>query len=66
MFAARGTALALLPSLVAFPVPAAAQDAAASAVVAPLAGYSAEASAAERDWETKFRALLDTLLDLTV
>jgi len=57
MFAARGTALALLPSLVAFPVPAAAQDAAASAVVAPLAGYSAEASAAERDWETKFRAL---------
>ena len=52
---AKGTALALLPMLVASTVPGYAQ--APDTKPVPLAGYSAAASATERDWETKFRAL---------
>jgi N-acetylated-alpha-linked acidic dipeptidase len=55
MSLAKGTALALLPLLVATTLPAPAQDAKPEPV--PLAGYSAGSSTAERDWETKFRAL---------
>jgi N-acetylated-alpha-linked acidic dipeptidase len=54
MFAVKGTALALLPLLVASTMPAPAQE---KPEAAPLAGYSAAASATEREWETKFRAL---------
>ena len=56
MSIAKGTALALLPMLVASTVPGYAQVPAPT----PLAGYSATASATERDWETKFRALPST------
>jgi N-acetylated-alpha-linked acidic dipeptidase len=54
MIVAKGTALALLPGLVALGL---AQDGAIEKEVQPLPGYSAAASASERDWETKFRAL---------
>jgi N-acetylated-alpha-linked acidic dipeptidase len=57
MSATRGTALALLPLLVASTVPSYAQESAMKSETAPLAGYSASASAVERDWEAKFRAL---------
>jgi N-acetylated-alpha-linked acidic dipeptidase len=57
MLAAKTTALALLPLMVAYPLPAPAQDAATKADTMPLAGYSAAASATERDWEMKFQAL---------
>jgi N-acetylated-alpha-linked acidic dipeptidase len=57
MFAARGTAIVLLPLLVASTAPGSAQEATAQKEIVPLAGYSAAASAAERDWESKFRAL---------
>ena len=61
MLVARGTAFVLLPLLVASPVPgfgqASGQDVAPPTSTATLAGYSAAASATERDWETKFRAL---------
>jgi N-acetylated-alpha-linked acidic dipeptidase len=52
---AKATALALLPLLVASTTTGFAQDAAKDP--APLDGYSAAASATERDWEAKFRAL---------
>ena len=57
MSVAKGTALALLPLLVASTVPSYAQESATKAETTPLAGYSATASATEREWETKFRAL---------
>jgi N-acetylated-alpha-linked acidic dipeptidase len=61
LLVARGTAFVLLPLLVASPVPgfgqASGQDVAPPTSTATLAGYSAAASATERDWETKFRAL---------
>jgi N-acetylated-alpha-linked acidic dipeptidase len=56
----RATALALLPLLVASPLPLPAQEAATRMDAAPLPGYSTDASASERDWETKFRALPST------
>ena len=60
MSIARGTALALLPLLVASTVPGFglgyAQESATKADATPLAGYSAAASATEREWEAKFRA----------
>jgi N-acetylated-alpha-linked acidic dipeptidase len=58
MFLAKGTALFLLPLLVVSTSPAPAQE--TKADTAPLAGYSATASATERDWEAKFRALPST------
>ena len=57
MFVARGTAIVLLPLLVASTTPGYAQEAAAQKEIEPLTGYSAAASAAEREWESKFRAL---------
>jgi N-acetylated-alpha-linked acidic dipeptidase len=57
MSVAKGTALALLPLLLASTVPGAAQESPANSEAAPLAGYSSAASATERDWEAKFRAL---------
>jgi len=60
MFIAKGTALALLPLLVASTSPVSAQEAAAKTETVPLSGYSASTSATERDWETKFRALPST------
>jgi N-acetylated-alpha-linked acidic dipeptidase len=57
MFAAKGTALALLPLLMASTLPLPAQEPATKMETAPLSGYSASASASERDWESKFRAL---------
>jgi N-acetylated-alpha-linked acidic dipeptidase len=60
MFIAKGTALALLPLLVASTSPVFAQEAAAKTETVPLSGYSASTSATERDWETKFRALPST------
>ncbi len=57
MLVAKGTALVMLPLLVASTVPGFGQAAATKSDAAPLAGYSASASATERDWETKFRAL---------
>jgi N-acetylated-alpha-linked acidic dipeptidase len=60
MFAARGTALALLPLMVASTLPGSAQEAAANPETAPLSGYSRSASAIERNWEAKFRALPST------
>jgi len=54
MFIAKGTALALLPLLVASTSPVSAQEAAAKTETVPLSGYSASTSATERDWETKF------------
>jgi N-acetylated-alpha-linked acidic dipeptidase len=60
MFIAKGTALALLPLLVASTSPVPAQEAAAKTETVPLSGYSASTSATERDWETKFRALPST------
>ena len=56
----RATALTLLPLLVASPLPLPAQEAATRMESAPLPGYSTDASASERDWETKFRALPST------
>jgi N-acetylated-alpha-linked acidic dipeptidase len=56
----RATTVALLPLLVASPLPLPAQEAATRMEAAPLPGYSADASASERDWETKFRALPST------
>jgi N-acetylated-alpha-linked acidic dipeptidase len=58
MFVAKGTALTLLPLLIASTLPAPAQE--SKAETSPLPGYSAAASATERDWETKFRALPST------
>ncbi|HWG19356.1 MAG TPA: M28 family metallopeptidase [Terracidiphilus sp.] len=60
MFVGKGTALVLLPLLVTSTLPVCGQDAAAKIEAAPLAGYSTNASATERDWETKFRALPST------
>jgi N-acetylated-alpha-linked acidic dipeptidase len=60
MVALKGTALVLLPLFVASTLPMPAQDSATKTEAAPLAGYSATASASERDWETKFRALPST------
>jgi len=57
MFIAKGTALALLPLLVASTSPVSAQEAAAKTETASLSGYGASASSTERDWEAKFRAL---------
>ena len=61
MSIARGTAIALLPLLVASTVSSFdlgyGQEASTKAETAPLAGYSAASSATERDWEAKFRAL---------
>jgi hypothetical protein len=57
MSVTRGTALALLPLLVASTVPGFAQEAASKAETTPLAGYSASGSETEREWEAKFRAL---------
>jgi N-acetylated-alpha-linked acidic dipeptidase len=52
----KATASALLPLLVASTAPAPAQESKAD----PLPGYTVAASATERDWETKFRALPST------
>jgi N-acetylated-alpha-linked acidic dipeptidase len=60
MFVVKGTALALLPLLLASTAPGYAQEAVAQKEIAPLTGYSAAASAAEREWESKFRALPST------
>ncbi|MGC2637053.1 MAG: M28 family metallopeptidase [Acidobacteriaceae bacterium] len=57
MLLARGTSLFLLPLLIASIGPGSMQQDEAAQGVAPLAGYSAAASASEREWETKFRAL---------
>jgi N-acetylated-alpha-linked acidic dipeptidase len=57
MLVAKGSSLLLLPLLIASTAPGYPQEAAATKEAAPLAGYSAAASATERDWETKFRAL---------
>jgi N-acetylated-alpha-linked acidic dipeptidase len=57
MLAVKATALALLPLFVASTLPGVAQEPTAKMEAAPLPGYSASASAAERDWEAKFRAL---------
>ena len=59
MLLARGTALGLLPLLAASTTPGFAQ-AATEKEPAALAGYSTAASAAERGWESKFRALPST------
>jgi len=56
----KATALALLPLIVASPLPLSAQEGAAKMEAAPLPGYSTDASTTERDWETKFRALPST------
>ncbi len=58
MLIVKATALILLPLLAASPLPLSAQEAKMDA--APLAGYSLSASAGERDWEAKFRALPST------
>jgi N-acetylated-alpha-linked acidic dipeptidase len=58
MSVAKGTALALLPLLIASTVPSPAQETKTETL--PLPGYSVAASATERDWETKFRALPST------
>jgi N-acetylated-alpha-linked acidic dipeptidase len=60
MLPAKGTALVLLPLLVLSNTPAFAQQAPPEKQAAPLPGYSTTASATERDWETKFRALPST------
>jgi N-acetylated-alpha-linked acidic dipeptidase len=60
MVALKGTALSLLPLFIASTLPMPAQDSATKTETAPLSGYSASASATERDWETKFRALPST------
>ena len=60
MFIAKGTALVLLPLLLASTSPVSAQEAVANMETVPMAGYSTSASATERDWETKFRALPST------
>jgi len=62
MSVAKATALALLPLLVASTTTGFAQDASHGAPKdsSSLAGYSSAASATERDWETKFRALPST------
>jgi len=56
----KATALALLPVFIASTLPISAQEATAKSDASPLPGYSAATSAAERDWETKFRALPST------
>ncbi len=53
----KATAFALLPLFVASTLPIPAQEPSSKPEAAPLAGYSTAASATERDWETKFRAL---------
>ncbi len=60
MFVAKGTSVVLLPLLLASTAPGSAQEAAAAKEIAPLPGYSAAASTAEREWESKFRALPST------
>jgi N-acetylated-alpha-linked acidic dipeptidase len=60
MLLAKGTALALLPLLVASTTPEFAQQAAAAKEAPPLPGYSATASDTERDWEAKFRTFPST------
>jgi N-acetylated-alpha-linked acidic dipeptidase len=60
MVALKGTALALLPLFVASTLPAVAQEPATKMETGPLSGYSATASASERDWEAKFRTLPST------
>jgi N-acetylated-alpha-linked acidic dipeptidase len=60
MVALKGTALSVLPMFIASTLPMPAQDSATKTETAPLSGYSAGASATERDWETKFRALPST------
>jgi N-acetylated-alpha-linked acidic dipeptidase len=57
MLLARGTSLVLLPLLVGSTAPGSGQQADAAKETATLAGYSAAASATERAWESKFRAL---------
>ena len=57
MFAARGTAIVLLPLLVASTAPGSAQEPTSQEDRTALTGYSGAAAAAERDWESKFRAL---------
>jgi N-acetylated-alpha-linked acidic dipeptidase len=57
MFAARGTALALLPLLVASTLPLPAQEPATKTETTQLLGYSAGVAASELSWEAKFRAL---------
>jgi N-acetylated-alpha-linked acidic dipeptidase len=60
MLAAKGTALVLLPLLMASTSPVPAQQAETKVEPVALPGYSSAASASERDWETKFRALPST------
>jgi N-acetylated-alpha-linked acidic dipeptidase len=60
MSAVKGTALVMVPMLVLSTLPGYGQDAATKKETAPLPGYSAKASATERNWETKFRALPST------
>jgi N-acetylated-alpha-linked acidic dipeptidase len=60
MVALKGTALVLLPLFVASTLPMPAQDSVTKMEAAALPGYSASASAAERGWEGKFRALPST------
>jgi N-acetylated-alpha-linked acidic dipeptidase len=57
MFLARTTSLILLPLLMVSRLPVPLQQSRTQTETAPLAGYSATSSAAEREWETKFRAL---------
>lgn len=60
MKVAKGTALLMLPLLVASTTPGYGQETGAKAEAAPLPGYSAGAAATEREWEAKFRALPST------
>jgi N-acetylated-alpha-linked acidic dipeptidase len=57
MLPARGTSLLLLPLLIASAQPGYPQQADTAQEIAPIAGYSPAASATERQWEAKFRAL---------
>jgi N-acetylated-alpha-linked acidic dipeptidase len=56
----KGTTLILLPLLLVSTSPIPAQVPSTKMEAVPLPGYSANASASERDWETKFRALPST------
>ena len=56
----KGTTLILLPLLLVSTSPIPAQEPTAKMEAAPLPGYSANASASERDWETEFRVLPST------
>src|SRR5580698_8407961 len=60
MLVVKGTALALLPLLMASSSPIPAQQAETKIDASALPGYSAASSAPERDWETKFRATPST------